>query len=117
MGTAELIQLIDKLVKAKIPKPTATELVDRIDKGNDGSLYWLKWIVGIGFPILIAIVTYLHSDTKKEILSIRQEVQTIRQEVQTVRQEVQIVRQEVQIVRQDLKDIHNKIDRLLISKR
>ena len=34
MGTAESIQLVDELVKARIPKPTATRLVDRIDRGN-----------------------------------------------------------------------------------
>ena len=34
MGTAESIQLVDELVEAKIPKSTATRLIDRIDRGN-----------------------------------------------------------------------------------
>ena len=89
MSTTETIQLVDKLVEARIPKATATELVDRIDKGNlepdnpkwiklENDVHWLKRVVALGFSALIAlmfgivgIVTYLHNDMKTEIHSVR----------------------------------------------
>ena len=88
MSTTETIQLVDELVKAKIPKSTATKLVDRIDNNKSNTLeleddikwikndvHWLKWVVALGFPILIGIVTYLHNNTKTEIHSVKTEMQ------------------------------------------
>ena len=143
MGTTETIQLVDKLVEAKIPKSTATELVDRIDRGNlepdnpkwinlendvqdlkngvefvKNDVRWLKWVVALGFPILIGIVTYLHNDMKAEIHSVRTEVKT---EIQSVRTEIQSVRTEVkteiQSVRTEINQLSAKIDQILLQRR
>ena len=99
MSTTETIQLVDELVKAKIPKSTATRLVDRIDRGNlepdnpkwinlesdvqvlKNDVRWLKWAIALGFPILIGIVTYLHNNTKTEIHSVKTEMQSMQKEI------------------------------------
>ena len=129
MGTAESIQLVDKLVEAKIPKSTATELVDHIDKNIPDTLandvHWLKWVVTLGFSALIAlmfgivgIVTYLHNDMKADIHSVRTEMKT---EIHSVRTEIQSVRTEIQSLRTEMqsmqKEINAKIDQILIQRR
>ena len=136
MSTTESIQLVDKLVEAKIPKPTATELVDRIDRGNlesdnpkwinlendvqdlKNDVQWLKWVVALGFPILIGIVTYLHNDMKAEIHSVRTEIHSVRTEVKaevhSVRTEIQSLRTEMQSMQ---KEINAKIDQILLRRR
>ena len=113
MSTTETIQLVDELVKAKIPKSTATKLVDRIDNNKSNTLeleddikwikndvHWLKWVVALGFPILIGIVTYLHNDMKAEIHSVRTEVKT-----------------EIQSVRTEINQLSAKIDQILLQRR
>ena len=122
MGTAESIQLVDKLVEAKIPKSTATELVDHIDKNIPDTLandvHWLKWVVTLGFSALIAlmfsivgIVTYLHNDMKADIHSVRTEMKT---EIHSLRTEIQSLRTEMQSMQ---KEINAKIDQILIQRR
>ena len=65
--TTEAIDLVDNLVKAKIPKETAKQLVGYADKQRNKSIDRL-WIALIGgFSIIIAIMLYLHGDTKTEI--------------------------------------------------
>ena len=71
MGTAESIQLVDKLVEAKIPKSTATELVDRIDRGN------------------------LEPDNPKWI-NLENDVQDLKSDVQDIKNDVQVLKNEVQ---------------------
>ena len=136
MGTAESIQLVDKLVEAKIPKSTATELVDRIDRGNlepdnpkwinlesdigfvKNDVHWLKWAMALGFSALIAlmfgivgIVTYLHNDMKAGIHSVRTEIQSLRTEMKT---EINSLRTEMQSMQ---KKINAKIDQILLRRR
>ena len=100
--------MVDELVKARIPKPTATRLVDRIDKNMPDTLandvHWLKWVVALGFPILIGIITYLHNDMKAEIRSVRTEVKT---EIRSIRTEMQSMQ----------KEINAKIDQILLQRR
>ena len=118
MSTTESIQLVDKLVKAKIPKPTATELVDRIDKNIPDTLandvHWLKWVVALGFSALIAlmfgivgIVTYLHNDMKAEIHSVRTGIQSVRTEMQSMQKETNA----------KIDQLNAKIDQILLRRR
>ena len=136
MGTAESIQLVDELVKARIPKPTATRLIDCIDRGNlepdnpkwinlendvqdlkndvqdlKSDVQWLKWIVALGFPVLIGIITYLHSDTKTEMQSIRTEMKT---EINSVRTEMQSMQKETNA---KIDQLSTKIDQILIPRK
>ena len=39
----------------------------KIDKINQ-DIFWLKWIVGLGFGALLTIMLYLHSDTKALVI-------------------------------------------------
>ena len=135
MGTADALQLVDELVKARIPKPTATKLVDRIDNNKSNTLEleddiewikndvrWLRWIVtslvALMFGI-VGIVTYLHNDMKAEIQSVRTEVKT---EINSVRTEINSLRTEMKTEIQSLrtemqsmqKEINAKIDQMLI---
>ena len=101
--------MVDELVKARIPKPTATKLIDRIDRGNlesdnpkwinlendvqdlkndvgfvKNDVRWLRWVVtslvALMFGI-VGIVTYLHNDMKAEIQSLRTEMQLMQKEI------------------------------------
>ena len=79
----ETIELVDNLVKAKIPKKTATQLVDFVEKHQSqefknnidklsnevekvkNDTQWLKWAIGfvIGLIFFIGSITvYLHSN-------------------------------------------------------
>ena len=125
MSTTETIQLVDELVKARIPKSTATRLVDRIDRGNlepdnpkwinlesdvqvlKNDVRWLKWAIALGFSALVAlmfgivgIVTYLHNDMKAEIHSVRTEMQSMQKETNS-----------------KIDQLNAKIDQMLIQRR
>ena len=93
MSIAQSIQLIDKLVKARIPKPTATELVDQIDNNkpdileleNDikwikNDIKWLRWavtsLVALMFGI-IGIITYLHNNMQQDIRAINSKIDSL----------------------------------------
>ena len=92
MGTAESIQLVDKLVEAKIPKSTATELVDRIDRGNL-ELDNPKWI-------------NLESDVqdlKSDVQDIKSGVQVLENDVQVVKNDVQDLKSDVQVLKNDVR--------------
>ena len=97
MTTAtQTLELVDELVKAKIPKKTATKLIDYVDNRHNGniderltnmdkrltnmdkrlikvetSITFLKWITGIGFTITTTIATalplYLHNNTQTDM--------------------------------------------------
>ena len=64
MDVVETTDLIDQLVKAKIPKKTATHLLNYVDKTQnektDFKLNVILWIMGLGFTILFTIITALH---------------------------------------------------------
>ena len=100
MTTAtQTLELVDELVKAKIPKKTATKLIDYVDNRHNGniderltnidkrlikvetSITFLKWITGIGFTVTITIATalplYLHNDTKDAMREIKTDMQTM----------------------------------------
>ena len=90
VSTTETIQLVDELVEAKIPKPSATRLVDRIEKNKpdasendlkwtklENDVHWLKWIVTSLAALMLAIigiVTYSYSDIKTEMQSMQKEI-------------------------------------------
>ena len=84
MGTAESIQLIDELVKARIPKSTATELVDRIDRGN------------------------LEPDNPKWI-NLENDVQDLKNDVQVLKSDVQDLKNDVQVLKSDVQDLKNDV--------
>ena len=130
VSTTETIQLVDELVEAKIPKPSATRLVDRIEKNKpdasendlkwtklENDVHWLKWAMALGFSALVAlmfgiigIVTYLHNDMKAGIHSVRTEIQSLRTEMKT---EINSLRTEMQSMQ---KEINAKIDQMLIQR-
>ena len=113
MGTAESIQLVDKLVKAKIPKSTATELVDRIDKGNDSSPYWLKWIVGTGFVAMFSGMYYLHSDTKADMRELKADLKNniseVKDDISEVKDDISEVKDDISEIRKELKELRTLI--------
>ena len=72
--TTEAIEIIDGLVKAKIPKPVAAKLIDFAEKQRDKSTDRLWIAYGIltaimigGFSALLYIMFYLHNDLKTDI--------------------------------------------------
>ena len=76
---SETIALVDELIKAKIPKKTATQLVDYIDKSQsekiDFKLNFILWAIGgllALFLGLASLMVYLHSDLKSDIREINQ---------------------------------------------
>ena len=55
MSATQTIELVDKLVRAKIPKQTATELIDYVDERKDKAVN-LQWVaIAILASGLIAI--------------------------------------------------------------
>ena len=77
VSTTETIQLVDELVKARIPKPTATRLVDRIDRGN------------------------LEPDNPKWI-NLENDVQDLKNDVQDLKNDVGILQKDVGFVKNDI---------------
>ena len=91
MGTAESIQLVDELVEAKIPKSTATRLVDRIDRGNlepDNP----KWI-----------------NLENDVQDLKSGVQVLENDVQVVKSDVQDLKNDVQVLKSDVQDLKNDV--------
>ena len=91
---SEAIVLVDKLVKARIPKETATELVDFIEKHQSEKIEFKLNIILWVLAGLLTLVIYLHSDLKSGIKENRESIKQIHQE---------------------LKSMIEKIDRLLIK--
>ena len=64
--TTEAIEIIDGLVKAKIPKPLATKLVDFSEKQRDKSIDRLWIAMGIMGTVLLTVMlagfAWLRSD-------------------------------------------------------
>ena len=92
---SEAIALVDDLVKAKIPKKTATKLIDFVEKHQsqelkhkldkiESDINWLKWVVGLGFTLIFTIMIYLHSDTGKRIDKIENKVEGIETKVNSI---------------------------------
>ena len=127
---SETIALVDDLVKAKMPKKTATQLVDFIEKHQSQELKndlmlikkdvaWLRWGVGVLAVLLVGLTSltvYLHSDLKSEIRinkqdirSNKQDIQLIKQDIQSVKQDVQSVKQDIQSVKQDMQSVKQDV--------
>ena len=62
--TTEAIDIIDGLVKAKIPKPVATKLVDFVDKQRDKSVDRLWIAMAILSAIMLGGFAWLRSDMR-----------------------------------------------------
>ena len=91
MGTAESIQLVDELVEAKIPKSTATRLIDRIDRGNlepDNP----KWI-----------------NLENDVQDLKNDVQDLKNNVQDLKSGVQVLENDVQVVKNDVQDLKSDV--------
>ncbi len=74
--TTQAINIVDQLVKAKILKKTATELIDFVEsqRGDLATKQDVReairptWIVMMaGFTALLTLMLYLHNDTKAEM--------------------------------------------------
>ena len=97
--------LIDQLVKAKIPKKTATELIDYVEKRKDKSIDRL-WVVMIGgFAFLSVFMALGLGWLASEIKDTRQEVKDTRQEV---KQEIKDTRQAIEGQIKELKILIKK---------
>ena len=63
MDIVETTSLIDQLIKAKIPKKTATNLLNYVEKSQsrktDFKLNVIFWVLGIIFTLML----YLHNDS------------------------------------------------------
>ena len=98
MGTAESIQLVDKLVEAKIPKSTATELVDRIDRGN----------LELDNPKWINLENDVQ-DLKNDVQDLKNDVQDLKNNVQDLKSGVQVLENDVQVVKNDVQDLKSDV--------
>ncbi len=92
--TTQAIDIVDQLVKAKIPKQTAKELIDYVDsqRGNLVTKQDVRetirpiWAVMLaGFGLLLTVMLYLHSDTKAEMKELRAEMREIKELLQRER--------------------------------
>ena len=120
---SETIALVDNLVKAKMPKSTATQLVDFIEKNQNHELKqeiktdlmlikkditWLRWVVG-GLAVflvgMVSLTVYLHSDLKSEIKTNKQDIQLIKQDMGLVKQDMGLVKQDIQSMKRDIAEI------------
>ena len=84
MSATQTMYLIDQLVKAKIPKKTAAELIDYVEKRKDKSIdrLWIALLTGFAITITltVSIPFYLHSDTKTDMQSIKTDMQIMKTE-------------------------------------
>ena len=84
-ATTEAIELV-KLLKPKIGEQAAAKLLDYTDRKQTGEIEQLAksidrlWIALIGgFSIIVAIMFYLHSDTKQDMKEIRADIKELRE--------------------------------------
>ena len=104
--------MVDELVKARIPKPTATRLVDRIDRGNlepDNP----KWInLENGVQDLKSGVQVLESDVqdlKSDVQVLESDVQDLKSDVQVLKSDVQDLKSGVQVLESDVQDLKSDV--------
>ena len=116
---SEGVALVDDLVKAKMPKKTATQLVDFIEKHQSQELKndlmlikrdvaWLRWGVGVLAALLVGLTSltvYLYSDLKSEIRINKQDIQSNKQDIQLIKKDTQIIKRDMQSVKQDIAEI------------
>ena len=76
---SETIALVDKLVKAKIPKETATDLVDYIDKHQSEKINFKLNIILWAIGILFTLVIYLHSEMNGRVDKLENKIEKIYQ--------------------------------------
>ena len=121
---SETIALVDKLVRAKMPKETATALIDFVEKNQSSefkqeiekvklSIDFLKWVVGLGFSLTFAIIIYLHSDTTKRTDKLESKVNKIESKVNKIESKVNKIESKVNKLESTMNKIESKIDRLL----
>ena len=65
MSIAQATSLIDDLVKAKIPKKTATDLVEFVEQHQSEKtnfkLNIILWIMGLGFGFVLSLIIYTNN--------------------------------------------------------
>ena len=85
MDAYETTDLIDQLVKAKIPKKTAAHLLNYVDKTQnektDFKLNVILWIMGLGFTILFTIITALHVYTNNRMDRMRSDISKVQLDI------------------------------------
>ena len=78
-ATTEAIEIIEALQKAKIPKQTATKLVDYVETQKDKSIdrIWIALLAGFSITIalIVTIPFYLHSNTKVDLQAIENRIE------------------------------------------
>ena len=129
MKTTQAMELMEELVKAKIPKQTAKHLIDLIESQNgelatkhdiqlvkkdvqavekdvqavEKEVQSIKWIIGITLPFLGAVML-------GGFLWLRSDIQNNRQEF---KQEMGEFRQEMGELKKDMGELEAKLDLLL----
>ena len=89
-ATTEAIDLVDNLVKAKIPKTTAKQLVDYADKQKDKAVN-LQWvaiaILAAGMFAIFAILweTSQKVATKEDLKEVKEELKEVRADIKEIR--------------------------------
>ena len=94
MSATQTIELAEKLVEAKIPKETATELLDYIQVNNkekDGDS-----------DQKIEIIEQDVSVLKQDVNVLKQDVGILKQDVNVLKQDVNVLKQDVNVLKQDV---------------
>ena len=80
-NASQTLHLVDELVKAKIPKKTATELLDYVESRKDKSIN-LQWVaIGILAGGLFGGLYHLSNRIDTTRTELKQEIQNVRQEI------------------------------------
>ena len=85
--TTEAIEIIDGLVKAKVPKAVATKLVDFAEKQRDRGIDRLWIAMGIGFSIMALLLAGLWGDIRSTKQELKAEMSDIRSDMKDIRTE------------------------------
>ena len=114
MSVAQSVALIDKLVRAKMPRETATELLDFVEQNQAGNvkkdLYWIKIMLGFTLSIMIALgslAVYLHSDSLTRMEKIES---SLKPDMKTLKSDMTVMETRIN---KRIDRIEQKIDRLL----
>ena len=89
MSIAQATSLIDDLVKAKIPKKTATDLVEFVEQHQaektNFKLNIILWIMGLGFGFVLSLIIY----TNSRIDNLENRIQNLEKKIDLNRHELE----------------------------
>ena len=121
--TLEAVELIESLEKDSISKETAKKIVNFAEKQRSEAItkqdvefvvepikrdiFWLKWVVGIGFSLgfglLLSVMIYLHSDLKSDVNKRIDKLEGNMKQMQTDMKQMQADTKQMQV---DMKQIN-----------